>query len=196
MEHYNNDLPKYTTKFSIRNRLYRLLWTAVRFIFFRPFISQIFNRWRIFLLKIFGAKIGQNSVVYASANIWMPSNLEIGDRSCIGPNTFIYNPAKIIIGNKVVISQYSYLCGGSHDVNTLSLDFICAPIIIKDFSWVCAKCFIMMGITIETGCIVGATSSLFNSTEPWGVYGGIPAKFIKKRTIKQTDTNNEQLSSN
>lgn len=182
-ESNQKELPKYTTRFSFRNRMYRFLWTIVRMILFRPFGSQLFNGWRILLLRLFGAKIGKHSVVYSSANIWMPSNLEIGDRTCIGPDTFIYNPAKIIMGDEVVISQFSYLCGGSHNINKLALDFICAPIIIKDFSWVCAKCFVMMGVTIETGCIIGATSSLFRNTEPWSVYGGVPAKFIKHRHI-------------
>ncbi len=177
------ELPRYTTRFSIGNRMYRLLWAVVRVILFKPFVSQLFNGWRILLLRLFGARIGKHSVVYSSANIWMPSNLEVGDRTCIGPDTFIYNPAKIIMGDKVVISQYSYLCGGSHDINKLTLDFICAPIIIKDFAWVCANCFVMMGVTIEEGCIIGATSSLFRSTEPWGVYGGNPAKYLKKRVI-------------
>lgn len=176
-------LPKYSTHFSIRNKIYRLIWSIIRFILFRPFGTMLFNGWRKFLLRLFGAKIGSNSIIYSSANIWMPCNLEIGNRCCIGPDTIIYNPAKITLGDKVVISQYSYLCGGSHDISTLNLDFISAPIIIKDFSWVCADCFVMMGVTIEEGCILGARSTLFKSTEPWSVYGGMPAKFIKKRII-------------
>lgn len=176
-------IPKYTTFFSKKNKLYRLIWNIVKVFLFRPFVSNYFNGWRKLLLKLFGAKIGGHSIIYASANIWMPCNLEIGERCCIGPDTFIYNPEKIVLGNKVVISQYSYLCGGSHDINTLSLDFISAPIIIKDFSWVCADCFVMMGVTIEEGCVLGARSSLFKNTEPWSIYGGMPAKFIKKRII-------------
>ena len=176
-------IPKYKTKFSTKNKFYRLVWGIVKILLFRPFGSIIFNKWRIFLLKCFGAKIGNNSIVYSSANIWMPCNLIVGERCCIGPNTIIYNPNSIILGNKVTISQYTYLCGGSHDIHTKSLDFVSAPIVIKDFSWVCARCFVMMGITIEEGCIIGATSSLFSSTEPWGVYGGIPARFIKNRDL-------------
>lgn len=179
------EIPKYKTRFSTKNKLYRLLWTITKYLFFKPFFLQIFNSWRIILLRMFGAEIGDHSVVYSSANIWMPCNLEVGARCCIGPNTFVYNPAKITIGDKVTISQNCYLCGGSHDINTLSLDFISAPIEIKSFSWICANSFIMMGVTVEEGCVIGATSSLFKSTEPWSVYGGIPAKFIKKRTIKE-----------
>lgn len=181
----NVDIPKYTTKFSLKNKIYRLIWNITYYILFRPFIGNIFNTWRIFLLKLFGAKIGKGSVIYSNAKIWLPYNLIIGEQSCIGPNVFCYNPQPITIGNKVTISQNSYLCGGSHDINDLALGFISAPIVIKDFSWVCANCFVMMGVTIEEGCIIGATASLFKSTEPWGVYGGNPAKRIKERVINK-----------
>ena len=40
-----------------------------------------------------------------------------------------------------------------------------------------------MGVTIGTGSIIGATASLYKSTEDWSVYGGNPAKFLKKRII-------------
>lgn len=179
----NFKIPEYTTHFSLSNKLYRLVWNIVYVLLFRPFIGNIFNRWRIFLLKLFGAKIGENSVIYSNARIWMPRNLTIGKYTCIGPKVFCYNPQPMIIGNKVTVSQDSYLCGGSHDISDLALGFISAPIIIKDFSWVCANCFIMMGTTIEEGCIIGATASLFKSTEPWSVYGGNPAKKIKERKV-------------
>lgn len=177
-------IPKYTTRFSTKNKLYRLLWSIVRVLLYKPFGSIFFNRWRIFLLHLFGAKIGEKSVIYSSAIIWMPCNLEVGRNTCIGPDVFVYNPSKITIGNKVTISQNSYLCGGSHDISTLALDFISAPIEIKDFCWVCANCFVMMGVTMKEGSILGATSSLFKNTEAWSVYGGSPACLIKKREIK------------
>ena len=179
----NKVIPKYTTKFSLKNKLYRLIWNITYYLLFRPFIGNIFNHWRILLLKLFGAKIGKGSVIYSTAKIWLPYNLVVDKESCIGPNVFCYNPQLITIGNKVTVSQNTYLCGGSHDICDLALGFISAPIVIKDFSWVCANCFIMMGTTIEEGCIIGATASLFKSTEPWSVYGGNPAKFIKKREV-------------
>lgn len=179
----NPKIPKYSTRFSLRNRLYRLLWGIAYLLLFRPFQGNLFKKWRNYLLKLFGAKIGNHSIIYSNAKIWMPCHLTIGERSCIGPKVFIYNPTEITIGNKVTISQNSYLCGGSHDISDLALGFICKPIVIKDFAWVCANCFIMMGVTIGTGSIIGATASLYKSTEDWSVYGGNPAKFLKKRII-------------
>lgn len=44
-----------------------------------------------------------------------------------------------------------------------------------------AGSIIMPGITLTEGCSVGAMSIVTKSTEPWGVYVGIPAKRIKNR---------------
>ena len=50
-------------------------------------------------------------------------------------------------------------------------------------SWVAARAFIGMGVTIGEGAVVGACAAVFKNVEPWTVVGGNPAKFIKKRVI-------------
>ena len=112
------EFEKYIDNYSQKEKLHRLLWNIFSYIFFRPFNLPVFKKWRILILKAWGAKIGIGSVVHASAKIWAPWNLEIGQRTCIGPNTIIYNPGKIILGNKVTISQYSYLCTATHAYNS------------------------------------------------------------------------------
>ncbi|MCF6274127.1 MAG: acyltransferase [Rhodobacteraceae bacterium] len=37
------------------------------------------------------------------------------------------------------------------------------------------------GVDIRTGCSVGAMTLVTKSTEPWGVYAGIPARRVKER---------------
>ena len=39
----------------------------------------------------------------------------------------------------------------------------------------------MPGVHLSDGCIVGTNSLITKSTEPYGVYGGNPAKLIKRR---------------
>ena len=58
------------------------------------------------------------------------------------------------------------------------------PLILCDRSWVAADAFVGMGVTIGEGAVVGARSAVFKDVEPWTVVGGNPAKFIKKRIIK------------
>ena len=180
-----NKIPPYTTTFSLKNKVGRLLWNIIYFFFFRPALLPQLNFWRIFLLKLFGAKIGEKSIVYPTAKIWAPWNLAIGKRVCIGPNTEIYNPLLVRIGNKVTISQKSYICGGSHDTSKIILPFIAKQINIHDYVWICADSFVAMGITIGEGAIVGARSSVFKNVEPWSIVGGNPAKFIKERIIEK-----------
>ena len=174
---------KYVSSFSWKNKFYRLSWQIISLLFFRPIGLTVFNSWRILLLKLFGAKIGKGSIVYASANISQPNNLSIGVLSCIGPKVKLH-VGKIVIGSKVTISQGSYLCSGSHDINYLNKPFVSEPIVIHDFAWVAAEAFIMMGVTIGEGAVVGARAAVFKDVEPWTVVGGNPAKFIKKREIK------------
>jgi putative colanic acid biosynthesis acetyltransferase WcaF len=57
-------------------------------------------------------------------------------------------------------------------------------IIIHSNVWICAGAFIAPGITIGEGAIVAARAVVTKNVEPWTVVGGNPAKFIKKREIK------------
>jgi putative colanic acid biosynthesis acetyltransferase WcaF len=145
-------------------------------------IGHPMRKARNMLLRLFGAKIDKDALVYNTCTVFAPWNLVVG-RSCIGPNTIIYNKDMIIIGDDSVVSQYSYLCTAGHDTSSLMLPLITAPIEIEDHVWIAANCFIGMGVIISEGAIVGARSAVFKDVEPWTIVGGNPAKFIKKRVI-------------
>ena len=55
------------------------------------------------------------------------------------------------------------------------------PIVLKRFSGVCANSVVMPGVTMGEGSILGANSFLKESTEPWTIYAGSPAKPLRKR---------------
>ena len=126
------------------------------------------------LLIAFGAKIDRKAYIYARCVIFAPWNLVVG-RACIGP---------IRIGNDSVISQGSFLCAASHDISSKMLPLKIAPISIGDNVWIASDAFIGMGVTIGNGAVVGARAAVFKDVEPWTGGGGNPAKFIKKRIIK------------
>jgi putative colanic acid biosynthesis acetyltransferase WcaF len=114
----------------------------------------------------------------------MPWNLEMKDYACIGPGVDCYNAAPIVIGNHATISQRTYLCTASHDLTSATHPQIEKPIVIEDRAWVAAEAFVGPGVTIGEGAVVGARGCVFKDVEPWTVVGGNPARFIKKRTIK------------
>ncbi len=156
----------------------------VWFVFARPFPRRVGNGWKLLLLRLFGAKVHGKSVVYSSAKIYMPWNLEMHEYACLAPEVDCYNVAKITIGAHATVSQKTYLCAASHDITKSNNPLITAPIIIKDQAWIGASAFIGMGVTIGQGTVVGATASVFKDVEPWTIVGGNPAKFIKKRALE------------
>ncbi|MDP4269939.1 MAG: putative colanic acid biosynthesis acetyltransferase [Bacteroidota bacterium] len=179
------DKSKYSNNFSLSNKLVRFFWIVCCLILFRPYSLRFFRKWRVFILKCFGAKIEWTSLVHSSVKIWAPWNLEMGGYACIGPNVDCYNQGKITIGANTTISQKSYLCASTHDVSDPKHALILKPIVIEDQAWVAADAFIGPGVTIGQGAVVGARSAVFRNVDPWTVVGGNPAQFIKKREIKK-----------
>jgi putative colanic acid biosynthesis acetyltransferase WcaF len=175
---------EYKNRLSWQNILGRALWNIVYFFLFRPFGTKIFCRWRNFILCCFGAQIHSRAGVYSSAKIWCPWKLEMKENAWIGPGVNCYNADWIRLGKNVTISQGTYLCTASHDITNSQNLLITAPIIVEEQSWIAAEAFIMMGVTIGQGAVVGARACVFKDVEPWTVVGGNPAKFIKKREIK------------
>jgi putative colanic acid biosynthesis acetyltransferase WcaF len=107
------------------------------------------------------------------------------DNAWIGPKVDCYNAAKIKIGKDATISQGAFLCTATHNIYSKAHELITATIIIENQAWIAANAYIGPGITIGEGAVVGATASVYKDVEPWTVVGGNPAKFIKKREIKE-----------
>ncbi len=178
------DLSKYTYSFSIKNKFARLIWNIIYIILFRPFVSGLFKKWRLFVLRCFGAQVSYKANIYASVKIWAPWNLRMGEYSTLGPKVDCYNQGYISIGAHTNISQKSYLCASGHDISDPHFNLILKPISIADQVWIAADSFIGPGVTIGQGAVIGARSAVFKNIEQWIVVGGNPAKFIKKRELR------------
>ncbi|MCZ7592442.1 MAG: putative colanic acid biosynthesis acetyltransferase [Kiritimatiellae bacterium] len=175
------NLSNFKSELSAGNRIARALWGVVYALFFRP-TPRPFHGWRCFWLKLFGAKLGRGVRVYASARIWAPWNLAMGDFSVLGDFVDCYNVARIEIGANSIVSQYSFLCTATHDPDQSDFPLITKPIQIGAGAWIAADVFVGPGVTIGDGAVAGARSSLFQDVAPWTVVGGSPAKVIRERT--------------
>lgn len=176
---------KYIDTIPKRIKYLRLLWSITWCIFFRPTPRWCLNSWRIFLLKLFRAKIGIGSQVYPSCFVWAPWNLEMGDYSVLADGVDCYTMDRICIGSKVAVSQRSFLCTGTHTTSSLLRPLITKPITIGDHTWICAESFIAPGVSIGEGAIIGARSVVVKDVKEWTVVAGNPAKFINARTINR-----------
>lgn len=174
----------YKDNYTLRNKLSRLGWRFVESLFFRPFIGVVFNRWRIFLLKVFGAQIGRGCKVAATATFWQPWNISMGDFVCIADGVNCYTADRIFLGDYSTVSQNSYLCTASHDISFLSRPFVSAPIKIERHAWVCAEAFVGLGVTVGEGAIVAARAVVVRDVVAWKVVAGNPARVVKERVIE------------
>lgn len=169
---------------SVNNRALRLLWGLVWTLLFRP-SPRVMHMWRRLLLRMCGAKVGAGAVVHPSVRIWAPWKLNLGDFSAVGPYVDLYSVASITIGPRVTISQYSFLCTATHDYTDENLPLTASPIHVAKDSWVCADVFVGPGVEVAEGCVIGARSSVYRSTEPWGVYRGNPARRSGDRKLRR-----------
>ena len=177
------DISNKPSPHSFQNKLGRCLWGIIYHTLFRT-SPRPCHAWRRFLLRRFGAKVASTSHVHASARIWAPWNLRLGEHSTIGPDVDCYCAASITIGGHTTISQYSYLCTASHDISHPTFLLTTKPIVIGSHVWIAADVFLGPGVTVNDGVVVGARSSVFRDVPSWTVVVGNPVRFLKERVIQ------------
>lgn len=162
----------------------RMVWGFVWGVGASWLPRSVGRRWKLWLLRLFGAKVDGTANVYSSARVYYPANLVMDEYACLASDVDCYNVAPIHVGRFATVSQGAFLCTASHDISSPGHELITQPIEIGERAWVAAGAFIGMGVKVGEGAVVGARAAVFRDVEPWTVVGGNPAKFIKKRIIK------------
>lgn len=133
-----------------------------------------------------------------------------GQKVFVGKYTYGYEHVEIVRWDediKIKIGRFcsmSYglklFCGGNHYAKHIStypfgkifkghllipdnLDVVYTngDLIIGNDVWIGRDVTIMSGITIGDGCVIATNSHIVKDLEPYGIYGGNPAKLIKRR---------------
>jgi putative colanic acid biosynthesis acetyltransferase WcaF len=181
MKQVNN--ASYKTTIDIgASRPKQFIWYFVNIFFFKNSLN-IISGTKVFLLKIFGAKLGTGVVIKPSVNIKYPWKLQVGNHSWIGEEVWIDNLSDVIIGNNVTLSQGALLLTGSHEHTKQTFDFISSPIILEDGVWIGAKAVVFGGVTCKSHSILGINSVAEKNLEPYIIYKGNPAIAVIERII-------------
>lgn len=137
-----------------------------------------------------GVLISRNTILRARNG-----RIAIGEGSDIGANCVLATDSQLEIGRDVLLAAYVYVtAGGNHryeDVTT--------PIIRQGFSskggvhigddvWIGAQSTVLDGVSIGTGCVVGAHSLVNRSLADRSVAWGVPAERRHERGTQKVST--------
>ncbi len=158
-----------------------IAWRFVDFWFFKPSIT-ILSPWRIFLLRLFGAKIGKECYISPKATIFVPWKLQMGCRSSIDDYAILARSlGDIIIGDYVSIGMYVHIVPGGHDIRSRGFENNATFVKIEDGVFLGADSFVGSGVTIGQFSVLGSRAAAYKDIPENSVAVGMPAKVIGER---------------
>jgi len=178
------DLSKYDNSwYNPGGSIKRFLWYFTNEIFFKCSLNPS-SSIKVFLLRLFGSKIGNGVIIKPGVNIKYPWKLTIGNHCWIGENVWIDNLDQVTLMNNVCISQGALLICGNHDFKSARFDLIIKPIVLEEGCWIGAKSIIAPGIKVGSHAVLSINSVASKNLEAYKIYRGNPAQLTKERIIE------------
>lgn len=163
-------------------KLKQICWYFVN-VFFLKNTLVVSSGIKVFLLRLFGAKLGNGVVIKPGVNIKYPWKLQTGNHVWIGEKVWIDNLSDVIIGDSVTLSQGAMILTGSHDHTKETFDFISFPVILEDGVWIGAKAVVYGGVTCESHAMLGINAVAESNLKAYTIYKGNPAVPVLQRII-------------
>lgn len=174
--------------YTLRQKVNMTTWWFVESLFFRTSFHKM-NFFRCWLLRCFGAVIGENTFIHSRARVWFPWNLKIGSNSGIGFNALVYNLDMVEIGDYVTISHQVHINTASHDYTDQDFQLITRPIFIDSGAFLGADSYIAWGVNIGKMTVIGARSVVVSDQPDFTVCFGHPCRPYKKFKMKEKPFN-------
>lgn len=166
-----------------KGKVILLLWYFTNIFFFKNSLNPS-SAIKVYLLRLFGAQIGNSVVIKPSVSIKYPWRLVIGDYTWIGEHVWIDNLADVKIEAHCCISQGAMLLCGNHNYKKHTFDLIIGKIELKKGVWLGAQTVVCPGVVCQENSILTVGSVATKSLEPNTIYSGNPALPIRKRTVE------------
>jgi len=147
---------------------------------------RLFNWLKKQLLLFVGAKIGKRVVIYPGVWIMPGKKLIIGDEVDLALDVIITTGGGVEIGDRTLIGYRTQIISSNHNIplypgRIFNAGHAHKKVRIGSDIWIGANCIILPGITIGEGSIIAAGSIVTKDIPPFSIFGGNPAKLIRKR---------------
>ena len=145
--------------------------------------------------------IGENVIFPHGFVISNPENIRIGNDVHLGEEFFVLNAlAEVDIQDHVMFGPRVMIVTGNHrtdivgkymtsitnedkifNIDGIKQNPFDSPVIFKGDNWIGANVTILKGVIVGKGAVIAAGSVVTKSIPPYEIWGGVPAKCIKKR---------------
>jgi putative colanic acid biosynthesis acetyltransferase WcaF len=159
----------------------RLIWYFFNLLFLRS--GMPFSGLKVFLLRLFGARVGNGVVIKPHVNIKYPWKLSIDDNCWLGENVWIDNLGQVLMGKNVCLSQGAMLLCGNHDFSKVSFDLIVKNITLEEGVWIGAQSVVCPGVICRSHSVLAVGSVATKELDAYSIYQGNPAIKIKDREL-------------
>lgn len=157
---------------------------------FKVFILHLVGKvpshhFRRFFYRLFGMKIGRGSTIHTGLTLYNPRNIIIGEDTIVGERAVLDGRARLKIGNHVAIASEVMIYNSEHNINDEYFQPIEMEVEINDYVFIGPRAIILPGVKIGKGAIIAAGAVVTKDIPPFAIAGGVPAKIIGERKIKE-----------
>ena len=153
-------------------------WT--NYVAASPFINQ---RTRVRLLRRLGLAISPDVRGLGFGSYFHTSAISIGAGAHVNDFCYFENLAPVAIGNNAGVGMRTTILTSHHPIGDASRrvgEWKLLPVTLGDGCWIGARSLILAGVTVGEGAVVAAGAVVTTDCEPNHLYGGVPAKLIRK----------------
>ena len=135
------------------------------------------------LLRLAGARLGDNVRICSSVHILGGGRLSIGDDTWVGHQALISTSSQVMIGSAVDIGPRVYIGTGTHEIDVEGARSagtgINRDVIIADGAWLGVGCIVLPGVSVGEKAVIAAGAVVTKDVPARTLVAGVPAKVVR-----------------